>query len=177
LHDQFQTKIALAIALVRKAVDRKLPFRVVLFDSWYLAEELVLVLTDVQKDWVSMLKHNRNLETNSFVLKHAAGEPISFAGPHVKVDDLVPHIPRSADRAVTVGEQTYWCFSMTARLPSLGKVRLVISFANAELTGTYVVLVGNRLDWSAQKIIATYVLRWPVATLYQDGKSYLGLNE
>src|SRR5215210_5330409 len=177
LHAQFHTKIALAIELVRKAVDRKLPFRVVLFDSWYLAEELVLVLAELEKDWVSMLKRNRNLETNSFVLKDATGQPVSFAGPHIKLEDLVPHIPPTAYRAVTVGEQTYWCFTLTARLPSLGKVRLVISFASAELSGTYVVLVSNRLDWSAQQIIATYLLRWPVETFYQDGKSYLGLNE
>jgi hypothetical protein len=150
---------------------------VVLFDSWYLAEELVTVLAELQKDWVSMLKRNRNLETNSFVLKDARGEPICFAGPHIKVEALVPHIPPSAYRAVMVGEQTYWCFTMTVRLPSLGKVRLAISFANADLTGTYVVLVSNRLDWNAQQIIATYVLRWPVETFYQDGKSYLGLNE
>jgi hypothetical protein len=177
LHAEFHTKIELAIDLVRKAVERKLPFNVVLFDSWYLAEELVSVLTELQKDWVSMLKRNRNLETNSFVLRDAVGEPIPFAGPHIKVEDLVPHIPTSAYRAVRVGEQTYWCFTLTVRLPSLGKVRLVISFANADLTGTYVVLVSNRLDWSAQQIIATYLLRWPVETFYQDGKSYLGLNE
>jgi SRSO17 transposase len=176
LHDQFQTKIALAIALVRKAVDRKLPFSVVLFDSWYLAEELVSVLAELQKDWVSMLKRNRNLETNSFVLRDAAGAPIHFDGPHVKVEALIPHIPASAYRVVTVGEQRYWCFTLTVRLPSLGKVRLVISFASAELTGTYVVLVSNRRDWSAAKLIATYLLRWPVETFYQDGKSSLGLN-
>jgi len=177
LHAQFHTKIALAIELVRKAVAREVPFSVVLFDSWYLAEELVLVLAELEKDWVSMLKRNRNLETNSFVLKDATGQPISFAGPHIKVEELVAHIPASAYRAVTVGEQTYWCFTMTARLPSLGKVRLVISFATADLTGTFVVVVSNRLDWSAAKIIATYLLRWPVETFYQDGKSYLGLNE
>jgi SRSO17 transposase len=177
LHEQFHTKIALAEELVRKAVDRKLPFSVVLFDSWYLAEELVTALAEEKKDWVSMLKRNRKLETNSFVLRNAAGEPMSFAGPHIKVEDLIPQIPQSAYRAVTVGAQTYWCFTLTVRLPSLGKVRLVISFANAEMTGTYVVLVSNRVDWSAHKISATYLLRWPVETFYQDGKSYLGLNE
>ena len=177
LHSQFQTKIELAIELVRKAEERKLPFSVVLFDSWYLAEELVGVLAELKKDWVSILKRNRNLETNSFVLRDAAGKPIPFAGPHIKVEDLVPLIPATAYRAVMVGEQTYWCFSLTVRLPSLGKVRLVISFGNAELTGTYVVLVSNRLDWSAQQSIAAYLLRWPVETFYQDGKSSLGLNE
>ena len=177
LHAEFHTKIELAIELVRKAVERDLPFSVVLFDSWYLAEELLKVLAALHKDWVSMLKRNRNLETNSFVLRDAAGQPIPFAGPHIKVDDLVPHIPATAYHPVSVGEQTYWCFTLTVRLPSLGKVRLVISFANADLTGSYVVLASNRLDWSASKIIATYLLRWPVETFYQDGKSHLGLNE
>jgi hypothetical protein len=177
LHAQFHTKIELAIELVRTAVERKLPFSVALFDSWYLADELVSVLAELRKDWVSLLKRNRNLETRSFVLRDAAGAPMPFAGPHIKVEALVPHIPANAYRVVTVGEQTYWCFTLTVRLPSLGKVRLVISFANAELTGTYVVLVTNRLDWSAQRILATYLLRWPVETFYQDGKSYLGLNE
>ena len=177
LHAAFQTKIALAIELVRKAVERELPFSTVLFDSWYLAEELISVLAELQKDWVSILKRNRNLETNSFVLRDAAGDPLPCTGPHIKVEDLVPHVPASAYRPVTVGEQTYWCFTLTVRLPSVGKVRLVISFATADLTGTYVVLVTNRLDWSARQIIATYLLRWPVETFYQDGKSYLGLNE
>ncbi len=177
LQTQFHTKIELAIDLVRKAVERTLPFSVVLFDSWYLAEELVGVLAELNKDWVSMLKRNRNLETNSFVLRDAAGQPLTFTGPHIKVEELVAHIPRSAYRAVRVGEQTYWCFSLTARLSSLGKVRLVVSYANAELSGTYVVLVTNRVDWSGQQTITTYLLRWPIETFYQDGKSILGLNE
>jgi len=63
------------------------------------------------------------------------------------------------------------------RLPGLGKVRLVVSFKNAELTGTYVVLVTNRVDWSAQRIIALYLQRWPIETFYQDGKTHLGFDE
>ena len=48
------------------------------------------------------------------------------------------------------------------RLPGLGKVRLVVSFKNAELTGTYAVLVSNRVDWGAQRIITLYLQRWPI---------------
>ncbi len=62
------------------------------------------------------------------------------------------------------------------RIPTLGRVRLVISFANAERTGTAVVLVTNRRAWAAQKIIATYLRRWPTETFYQDGKGHLGLD-
>jgi hypothetical protein len=177
LHQQFQTKIALATELVEAAIRRKLPFRVVLFDSWYLAEDFIAVLRRRKKDWISILKKNRNLETNSFVLKNADGKRIPLDGPHIKVEDLVPLIPASAYRAVQVGDQTYWTFTLAVRIPGLGKVRLVISFENAELTGTYAVLVTNRVDWTAQRIIATYLHRWPIETFYQDGKEHLGLDE
>jgi len=177
LHQQFQTKIALATELVEAAIRRKLPFRVVLFDSWYLAEDFIAILRRRKKDWISILKKNRNLETNSFVLKDAAGKRIPFDGPHISVEDLVPLIPASAYRAVTVGDQTYWTFTLAVRIPGLGKVRLVISFENAKLTGTYAVLVTNRVDWTAQRIIATYLQRWPIETFYQDGKAHLGLDE
>ena len=78
---------------------------------------------------------------------------------------------------MTVGDTTYWTFTLAVRLPGLGKVRLVVSFKNAELTGTYAVLVTNRVDWSAQRIITLYLQRWPIETFYQDGKRHLGLDE
>ena len=177
LHQQFRTKIDLGMALLEAAIQHKVPFRVLLFDSWYLAEELVSMARYRKKDWISLLKKNRNLETNSFVLQDAAGTPIRLEGPHIAVEDLVPLIPPSAYHAVTVGDKTYWTFTLAVRLPGLGKVRLAVSFKNAELTGTYAVLVTNRADWRAQRIIALYVQRWPIETFYQDSKGHLGLDE
>jgi hypothetical protein len=43
-HEQFRTKIALAIELVEEAIGHKVPFGVVVFDAWYLAEDLIQVL-------------------------------------------------------------------------------------------------------------------------------------
>jgi DDE superfamily endonuclease len=176
LHEQFRTKIDLGIALLEAAIQHKLPFRVLLFDSWYLSEELVSMARYRRKDWISLLKKNRNLETNSFVLKDAAGKAIRLEGPHIAVEDLVPLIPPTAYRGVTVGDTTYWTFTLAVRLPGLGKVRLVISVKSAELTGTYAVLVSNRVDWHAQRIITLYVQRWPIETFYQDSKGHLGLD-
>src|SRR6266436_1957071 len=177
LHQQFRTKIDLGIALLESAIQHKVPFRVLLFDSWYLAEELVSMARYRKKDWISLLKKNRNLETNSFVLKDAAGKPIPLAGPHIALEDLVPLIPGTAYQAGTVKDKTYWTFTLAVRIPGLGKVRLVVSFKSAELTGTYVILVTNRADWSAQRIITLYLQRWPIETFYQDGKTSLGLDE
>jgi len=177
LHQQFQTKIALAKELVAAAIRHKLPFGVVLFDSWYLAEEFIACLRRRRKDWISILKKNRNLETNSFKLKDADGKQILLEEPHISVEDLVALIPANAYRAVKVGARTYWTFTLAVHIPGLGKVRLVISFENAELTGTYAVLVSNRVDWIAQPIIVTYLQRWPIETFYQDGKEHLGFDE
>ena len=41
LHQQFRTKIDLGIELLEAAMQHKVPFKLLLFDSWYLAEELV----------------------------------------------------------------------------------------------------------------------------------------
>jgi len=176
LHEQFVTKIDLGIELIEAAIRHKTPFGVLLFDGWYLSEQLVQVAERRRKAWISILKRNRNLETASFTLKDATGTVIPLTGPHIAVADLVPLIPASAYRAVTVGAHTYWCFTLVVRVPGLGKVRLVISFQHADLSGSYVVLVTNQRDWSAKRIIETYLLRWPTETFYQDGKGHLGLD-
>jgi hypothetical protein len=154
-----------------------LAFEVVLFDGWYLAKEFIAAIDRIEKDWISILKKNRNLEVNSFVLKDKDGQVISLPGPHIKVADLVPLIPANAFRPVEVEGKKYWYFSRNVAIPTLGKVRLVISFDNPELKGDFVVLVTNRLDWSAEFIIQTYLHRWPIETFYQDSKGQLGLDE
>ena len=177
LHAAFQTKIALATGLVQAAIDQELPFETVLFDAWYLAPELVTLLADQNKKWISLLKLKRNIETNNLLIKDAQGQRLPFDKPTIKVQDLIPLLPPAAFKPVQLGNQLYYCFSKNVHIPALGKVRLIISFDNPDLTGTCAVLVTNHLSWSAKKIIATYLLRWPIETFYQDAKQQLGLNE
>lgn len=177
LEATFKTKLTLAGELVEQAVKQDLAFDWVLFDGWYLAPELLTVLTHLGKDWISILKMNRNLETNSFCLRNAEGVPVKFAGAQVAVKDLIPAIPPQAYRPLIIDGTTYYTFTMTVRIAALGKVRLVVSFDNPDCTGSPAVLVSNRLDCAAQHLLATYLLRWPIETFYQDGKQLLGLDE
>jgi hypothetical protein len=153
-HEQFRTKIALAIELIEEAIRSKVPFGVVVFDAWYLAEDVVQVLARRRKDWISVLKTNRLLETASFHLQDANGWTLKLPSPHIAAEELVPLIPATAYRPIKVSEATYWCFTLTVRIPGLGKVRIVVSFEHESVTGRYVLLVTNRLDWSAAKIIS-----------------------
>ena len=57
--------------------------------------------------------------------------------PHIKVKELVLLIPKKDYRKVKMEDKFNWCFTRSLRIPELGKVRLVISFDNPELTGTY----------------------------------------
>jgi len=161
-HEQVRPKIDLGIALLEAAKRHKVPFQVLWCDSWSLAEALVSMARYRKKDWISLLKKHRNLETNSFVLHDAVGNRIPLAGPHLAVADLVPLIPPTAYRAVTVRDTTYWTFTLAVRLPGLGKVRLVVSFESAELTGTSAVLVTNRADGHAPRLIPLSLQRWPI---------------
>lgn len=176
MHAQFRTKIALGIALITAAIRHKVPFGVGVFDGWYLAEELVRGRSRRRKAWVSILKKNRKIETASFVLKDAAGQPIELDGPHIAAADLIALIPATAYRAVKVGDTTYWCFSVVVRMARRGRVRLVIRYATAAIAGSYAILITNQVAWSSQKIIATYVQRWPIETFYQESKGHLGLD-
>ena len=177
LHEAFRTKISLAVELVEEAIEQDLPFETVLFDAWYLAPELLEVLAEYHKKWISILKINRNISTNNLRILDQAGQRIQFEQLKIKVEDLSPLIPPSAFKSVEIDGKTYYCFSKNVHIPSLGKVRLVISFDNPDLEGTCAVLVTNHLSWSAGKIIETYLLRWPIETFYQDAKQLLGLNQ
>ena len=61
LHDEFETKIMLAVQLIEAAMERQLPLKIVLMDSWYLAPLVIECLQKQELDWVSLLKKNRKL--------------------------------------------------------------------------------------------------------------------
>lgn len=171
----FHTKISLGIALIEQAIARQLPFQTVLMDSWFVSPDLVKVLAHHHKDWVSLVKSNRKLEVASFRVRDDQGDSIPITGAHISVDEVVGMLPPAAYKPITIGDTTYYCFTKSVRIPSLGPVRIVISFANPELTGTSAVLVTNRRDWTAKNILCKYLQRWPIETCYQDGKGHLGL--
>lgn len=69
------------IELVEEGIRHKVCFGVVVFDSWYLTEDVVRVLARRRKNWISRLKTNRLLETVSVHLRDALGWTPKLPGP------------------------------------------------------------------------------------------------
>lgn len=173
---QVHPTIVRAIALGEAAIRHNVPVGVVVFAAGSRAEDVVRGLAQRRKAGISLLQQDRLRETARFHLRDANGWPLQLPRPHIAVEELVPLLPTNAYRPVNVHEPTDGCFTLAVRLPGLGKVRLVVSFAQESLTGRSVVLGTNRVDWSAAKIIGLYLQRWPTETFEQDGQGPLGLD-
>jgi hypothetical protein len=81
------------------------------------------------------------------------------------VEDVVPLIPAKAYRPVSFREQTYWCFTLAVCIPGVGQVRSMVSVEYERVTGRSIVLVTNRADRRAAKLIGRYLQRWPTETV------------
>jgi SRSO17 transposase len=159
---RFKTKIELAIELIHCAEAMAIKAKVYVFDSWFLCKDIVKVIASYGKDWISILKSNRNL-----IIKN---EKIS-------VSEYIKTIPKMSYRQIqTKWGKCYWVFTKVVHVCSLGKVRIVISYDNKKLAGDPTVLVTNRKEWEPVKIISTYKLRWSIDAFYRDAKQHLGLE-
>jgi len=177
-HQAFETKIKLAGQLVEDAINRGLAFELVLFDAWYLAPELIAVIERHQKGWISILKKNRKLQTAGLKLHAAAGTRLPSTESEIKVEDLVPLIPKTAYRPVKINDETtYYATTFTARIATLGKVRIVVSFADELCQGNYAVLVTRQMNWEARRILRAYCGRFQVEVFYKDVKQHLGFSD
>ena len=128
----------------------------VLIDSLELSPYLIDRLADMQQDWVSQLPHDWEVDFNNAGLNH-----VNLTGEHplkassssgTTVADLIALIGQSL-QPVTIVDQTHWCYTCCLRLDGIGRIRLVLSFDQAQPGGTYTALATNRLDWSPRTVL------------------------
>lgn len=160
---RFKSKITLAIELINQAEQMKIKASTYLFDSWFLCKELINTIRSYGKDWISTIKHNRLL---------------IIMNKKISVSDFIKSIPKQAYRKIKTKQgKIYWIFTKSVKASSLGKVRIVISYDSPYFKGDPLVLVTNRKDWEAVKILSTYAQRWGIESFYRDAKQHLGLED
>jgi len=165
--EKFKSKLDLAVELIKEALSWKIPFDVVVADSWYFCQQIVDFLASIAKSWVFASKSNRK---------------VSIKGKWMKLNEYVKTLSADCFKKLSLtradGEKVdVHSFTRTLRMHRVGRVKVVISFLDEPLKGNPFYLVTNKKEWPMEKILACYLRRWPIETFYRDAKQNLGLED
>lgn len=86
-------------------------------------------------------------------------------------------LTKSDFKEIEIDGDTYYCFTKVVNMSKLGKVRLLITHEQEDLSDTPKYLVTNNVQWEARRILRVYQSRWPIETFYRDSKQNLGLED
>jgi hypothetical protein len=160
----YRTKTVLAAELVTSAAQLGVPFSVVVFDSWFLHNDLIDSIEAAGKDWIGGCPKDRL---------------VLVQGQWIQLQAYLATIPAAAYRPTQVHDQRYWTFTKVLTVKSLRsrRIRIVASFNNPDLKGPPRLLAANRKDWERTRILFTYGDRWPTETFNEDAKGHLGFED
>jgi len=158
---EYASKPNLAKELIQAAIDHNLPFRTVVFDSWYLSRHLSQYIEGMSKSWVSRAKSNRI---------------VYIEGKQISLINYVKSIPKEEFATTEVNGKTYTYFSKAVKMSNQGKVRIVV-FTDKEEESGFKILVTHELTWKPRSIIRAYAHRWAIDAFYRDAKQNLGLED
>ena len=116
------------------------------------------------RGYVGSLKFNRKLE---------------YKGRLLKASELAASIAPAIRKPLVVGERKQWYFTCTLRIPDVQhKVRILLLWQQQEDPHPRIILVTNRIQWEAGRIVRAYRHRWTgTETFHRDGKQQLGMGD
>ncbi len=173
---EFRTKVEIAKELVGKAIGYGLPIDVVVFDSWYMSEELTSFLVEKGiKAYVAEEKSDRIVLSDD-------------SKTEMNLSEWARTIPRESFEPVEMrtsilGEKrTFYAYCTSVRMKHLDgmKVKLVVSYEDEKLDAGREgpsFYVSNMRFWESKKILQTYAMRWPIDAFHRDAKQSLGLED
>lgn len=149
--EKYRSKIEIQKEHIKSCVDNNLKFSTVVMDSWYFSNELVQYIESLGKSWVAETKLNRLIYVND---------------EWITIEELVAGIKIREMRSYKINGKTYLIGSYIVNMKGIGAVNLVISLGE----GMTKVIVSNRLDWKAKKVIEKYLRRWDIEVMHREIK-------
>jgi hypothetical protein len=140
------------------------------FDSYFTNAPILNHIHGKQLDngeprgYVGSLKFNRKLE---------------YKGGIVKASVLAARIEPASRKPMQVGDLKQWYFTCTLHIPDVRhKVRILIIWRKQNASEPCIILVTNRIQWEASRIVRAYRHRWTgTETFHRDGKQQLGMGD
>ena len=104
---------------------------------------------------------------------------LQYRGREIKASALAATIAPAVRKPMQRGEEKQWYFTCTLRIPDVNhKVRIVIIWHQREDEQPRIILVTNRIQWEASRIVRAYRHRWTgTETFHRDGKQQLGMGD
>src|SRR5436190_3366012 len=140
------------------------------FDSYFTNAPILNYIHSKQlenglpRGYVGSLKFNRKLE---------------YKGGIVKASALAASIDPANRKLMQVGDLKQWYFTCTLHIPDVKhKIRILIIWHKKHDSQPCIILVTNRIQWEASRIVRAYRHRWTgTETFHRDGKQQLGMGD
>jgi len=159
----FKSKLELAKELISDAVNKKIPFRYVLFDSWYSASDVLGSIHEQNLFFISEAKSDRKMYFRN---------PEARKSYFMQQDELVRLIKKHLWHKVKTfkhRDELLSVYSFQSRLKSTDfpvKVFVVINTASGEAR----TIITNDLSLSEKKVVLTYLERWAIERIFRELK-------
>jgi len=134
------------------------------FDSWFTNSENLNHINKYDRNYVGDLKTNRK---------------IIFEGKEIKAGELAKTIDSEIKTLITIGDHRQYYFTKSVRIPEVDhKVRILILWQHKNDKEAKKILICNRCNWEAIRILKVYRYRWQgTECFHRDGKQYLGMGD
>mgnify|MGYP000720785978 CR=1 FL=1 len=165
----YQSKLIIAEQLLQQWVaahpDLKLP---VTFDNWYTQPGFCRYL-----DQTLHLPYVGTLADDDQVILKSGPQRLDQFAEHLKQEhlmalkDVSPPIFKPITIPYKGEKERYYSYCATHRIAKFGQQRLVINYSQADLSGSPVFYISNRLTWQAPGITRIRRHRWPVEVYHE----------
>ena len=159
----FKTKIQIAVDLLRLSLVQVDPEAIV-FDSWYMAKEILDFLSSRRLTWVSKAKNNRLIFVDE---------------KWVSLKWYAKHLSKKSFTRINkiVDEKRYkWFFETTLTMKNVGKVKLVV-LRMRKNSKSFSFLASNNIKLNGLQVLIYYKKRWSIEVFHRDCKQHLGIGE